>query len=295
MGFATGEGGAPPPAQPVTASVKRRAAGGTTLFWGALGAGAAGVLAWLVVDLGGPRQMVTALSSAGGISSEWVAIRQDLRQMASSRAARSPQDEQELHTLRRRVVLLEDMLTSPGAAQKTLARAPSASRAPRETAAIPIRKPQQPVVPRFAPLSDKVDLPSARQDGARIVGVTASGQAYQPASRIESQIMPMNMATAPSTAKRSRLAPEIVYGLDLGAYESIEVLKQRWNLVEGRHRDVLGDLVPRRITEFSADGRTAHRLIAAPLGDAMEVARRCASLQARSVPCKQTHGTGEPL
>jgi hypothetical protein len=110
---------------------------------------------------------------------------------------------------------------------------------------------------------------------------------------------PETVAALPATpaagAERSRLAPAIHFALDLGAYESLEVMRDRWNLIEARHRDILGDLVPRHVAEFGADGRVAHRLIVAPVAGAMAAAELCAALHARAVPCRQTVSAGEPL
>lgn len=271
-------------------------AAGTTVFngalglWGTLGAGAVGVLAWLVVDLGGPSQMASALYAAGGPPSQWAAIRQDINRLAAGRPDFAPGQNQDISALRRRIAMLEGMLTSSSSENSTTTKAPNGTMAvarigaPRTTAAIPTAKPQMPTSARFAPLDNKIDLPRK-----------PAKNATRPPTYVASRVAPEKLTPGSETAKRSRLAPITVFGLDLGAYESIEVLKRRWQLVEGRHQDILGDLVPKRITEFSADGRVAHRLIAAPLETAVEVARRCASLRARFVPCRQTLGAGEPL
>ena len=292
MGFATGADKMLPQSARAKPGADDRPAGrrppvlwGALGLWGVLGAGAVGVLAWLVVDLGGPAQMARALYSAQGPASEWAALRQDIKSLAADRARFEPvrpDQSEEVRTLKRRVAMLEGMLTGDTGNVAMAANPPIGP--PRTTASIPRQKPVVPIAERFAPLKDKVDLPRRSID-----------RATRPPTHTNTQTAPTKMALAPNSARRSRLAPSIVYGLDLGAYESIEVLKRRWNLVERRHQDILGDLAPRRITEFSADGRIAHRLIAAPLDDAMEVARRCAALQGRSVPCRQTLGAGEPL
>jgi len=256
-----------------------------------MGIGAVSVLAWLMVDLGGPSQLVSAMYSAQGQDQDWASLRQDVNRLNAATPAQTPDRNKEVATLKRRVAMLETLLaTRPDTTVRfSNSQPPGASNpplgAPRSTASIPAQENSVQVPNRFAPLRDKVNLPSSANKGST----------RPPTHRKTTNAPARKMALATNSAKRSRLAPDIVFGLDLGAYDSIEVLKKRWERVGSQHRDILGDLVPRRITEFSADGRAIHRLIAAPLADAMDVARRCASLQARSVPCRQTLGIGEPL
>jgi len=295
MGFSTGADKMLPPlpkaqtSNPDQIDGARKSGGGVMGLWGTMGIGAASVLAWLMVDLGGPVQLVSAMYSAKGQDLEWASLRQDVNRLNAERPNGANDQNQEVLTLRRRVAMLETQVAQrPAAPQNAIPPIAGTSNqpmgAPRSTASLPALNSSVQIPNRFAPLRDKVDLtPGPAKGGTR------------PPTHRTTEIKPDRMALATNSAKRSRLAPDIVFGLDLGAYDSIEVLKKRWQRVGGQHGDILGDLTPRRITEFSADGRIAHRLIAAPLADAVEVAKRCASLKARSVPCRQTLGIGEPL
>jgi len=266
----------------------RRSAGGVIGLWGTTGAVALSVLVWLVVDLGGPSQMVSAMYSVKEKPLEWASLRRDVNRLNERQINGLPGED--VLTLKRRVALLEDLLAKGAGAsarnskQKISPQPNPPMGAPRSTASISEQNSSVQIANRFAPLREDIAAPPR----------TAKGTT-RPPTHMKSQVAPERLARATNSAKRSQLAPDIVFGLDLGSYDSVEVLKKRWKRVGGLHRDVLGDLSPRRIPEFSADGRVTHRLIAAPLGDAMEVARRCASLQARSVPCRQTLGIGEPL
>jgi len=268
----------------------RKGAGGVFGLWGVLGAGAISVLVWLVVDLGGPAQFVSAMYSAQGQTVEWASLRRDIDRLNLVRPNGTPDKIQDVAALKRRVAMLEGLLTDrqDNTSRNSNDRPTGSQRpplgAPRSTATILAPPPSPGIADRFAPLRDNTNP----------AGTSAKGSA-RPPTHLNSRPEPARMALATNSAKRSSLAPDIVYGLDLGAYDSIEVLKKRWQRVGGQHGDILGDLTPRRVTVFSADGRISHRLIAAPLADAMEVARRCAALQARSVPCRQTLGIGEPL
>lgn len=294
MGFSTGADKMLPPAGRPQQTRPRPKTGsrgpGSLGFWGVMGAGAISVLAWLMVDLGGPKQMVTALYSVNAPSPDWASLRQEVRRLAAQRPAGASGQSEEVTTLKRQVALLEGMLAGRRgnlAAYSGIKPDGSPDRslgAPRTTASLPEKSSALPIAERFAPLTEKVDLPAKSVKGTT-----------RPPTHISSQVAPVKMALATNSAKRSRLAPDPVFGLDLGAYQSIEQLAQRWRLIRSNNGDVLGDLIPRRFAEFSADGRVVHRLIATPLADAVDVARRCASLQARLVPCRQIIGAGEPL
>ncbi len=295
MGFSTGADKMLPPlpttqtSNPNLASGARKGIGGVVGLWGTVGVGAASVLVWLMVDLGGPSQLVSAMYSAQGQDLEWASLRQDVNRLNAAQPYVANDQNQEILTLKRRIAMLETQVAQrPESPQNAIPPIAGNSNpplgAPRSTASPPAQNSSVQIPNRFAPLRTKVDLsPGPAKGGSR------------PPTHRTTEIKPDRMALATNSAKRSRLAPEIVFGLDLGAYDSIEVLKKRWQRVGDLHGDILGDLAPRRITEFSADGRIAHRLILGPLTDAVEVAKRCASLKARSVPCRQTLGVGEPL
>lgn len=282
VGFSTGADDRV--ALPPAGSSKSKPIGrGTTALWATMGSAAVGILVWLAADIGGGRPMMAALYESGrGGASGWSEIRLDARRIAAQLSAQDTPtgpfaEGEQVKTLKRRVAMLEDMLTGQDTASGSLAAATphTPSGAPEFTASIPYRTTQ---------FAGKIDLPRKSEDRAPTAPRASTTARLQPG--------PLSV---PEVAHRSRLAPQVVFGLDLGAYDSVTVMKQRWNLIEGHHNDVLGGLIPRRVTEYAADGRVAHRLIAGPIDDAMDVANRCAALLARSVPCRQTLGAGEPL
>lgn len=250
---------------------------GVGALWTSLGFGATAVLAWLVVDLGGPVPMVTALvepgTSQSGVALFRTEIRRALAEAGANGLVADPVQLAENAALRRRVAMLEDMLTGAGPLQDGMAIAnlPTYSR----------------------------DAGGTQFESSPRAGLPPKGDARPPTAPLRGIGPPETVAAIPLTADpaahRSQLAPEVRFGLDLGAYESIAVMKDRWNMIEGRHRDILDGLKPQRVTEYGADGRSAHRLVAGPVMDPLRVAELCAALRSRAVPCRRTISAGEPL
>lgn len=300
MGFSTGAEEPSQPTKPAKKPKKSRQYAATSVLWSSLGVGGIAILGWLAVDMGGPKQMMTALVSVGDGSQRYAyANRRNSGFPDGSGARFSASDgqdvgnQEEVLALQRRVAMLEGMLTgTPGSA--VVAQGQSNFGPPRTTASTNSGAQSNDITFQFAPLVEKSDLPMKSSDRAPTAPVDRPmviGRQFTTGTKTR----PMTTGAAPEAATRSRFATQTGYGLDLGAYSSLQQLRLGWYQLARRNPDILSDLAPRHLTEFSADGRVAYRLIAAPLSDAMDVAKRCASLKARSITCKQTQGTGEPL
>lgn len=278
MGFSTGADDRQAASAPVRTPSPRAVPAGAMALWSCLAAISVAVLVWLAYDLGGPGRAVVALKDAGAERGDVLLLRGELRralQGAPSLTASVPPaaatrpDE----ALLQRIAALETRLAEREAQLDPLASGPGSLE--QSSTASGQRRLKVGLVPKGEdrpPTSPRHALPGAGPPDTVAAVTPAPG----------------------SGAERSRLA-STDFGLDLGAYESIAVMKDRWSLLEGRHRDLLEGLQPRRITEFGADGRVAYRLVAAPVADAFRIAELCAALQARGIPCRQTVNAGEPL
>ena len=97
------------------------------------------------------------------------------------------------------------------------------------------------------------------------------------------------------TATAAPSVPRSKFGIDLGAYASLEEVARAWRAMQATEERVVGNLLP--IASIVQDGQqkmVAH-LVAGPFDNAADAAATCARLEKRLIDCKPTLFAGQPL
>lgn len=106
-------------------------------------------------------------------------------------------------------------------------------------------------------------------------------------------------ATGSGAAAVAFGAPKVVAavpssGIEIGAAESLDGLRESWATIANGNVDVLRRAAPRY--RISADGRAKpFTLIAGPFATPAEASKACASLRARGVPCRVSEFSGSVM
>ena len=278
LGFSTGvsHGRIDPAPEPEPQNTSAR----PVVLWGFLGVAAASLLGWLMVEQGGPARFADALgldqtmfTSTGPTTTlPMIAANQPSNGQLSNDQLR------EIAALRARLGRLEnDRLAA--ARRNQAARAPTAGQtgfdpgAPVQTGSLssPRVIPPRPLPPS----ATKQDAPE------------------QSSNRAPTAIVALPLPSA--GVERSRLAKPVQFGLDLGGYATLSDLTSTWARVRTGNGDLLAGLAPRQVTEFSASGARAFRLIAGPVDKIADAVQICAIFRSRGIACRQTISAGEPL
>lgn len=93
-------------------------------------------------------------------------------------------------------------------------------------------------------------------------------------------------------ANTAPVAEKKAFGLELAQSTSPEALRVNWDIISGRHVELLKGLSPRAVASSSGDN---YRLLAGPFTSAKKATQVCAKLQAEGVSCKAAAFTGEKL
>ncbi len=83
-------------------------------------------------------------------------------------------------------------------------------------------------------------------------------------------------------------------GIQIATGPSVDSLRLSWSLLSDRHADTLGKLEARAVMGAGAEGDTFD-LVAGPIRSSAEAKKVCATLEAKSVPCKVGDFKGEAL
>lgn len=85
------------------------------------------------------------------------------------------------------------------------------------------------------------------------------------------------------------------FAIQLPSFRTIPELRNAWRQIRRQAGDTVSDLEPRYYAVQNGNAGIVYRLLAGPIKNAAEAARRCARLQARNLQCKTTVFTGEPI
>lgn len=83
-------------------------------------------------------------------------------------------------------------------------------------------------------------------------------------------------------------------GIQIATGPSVDSLRLSWSLLADRHAETLKNLEARYIVGKDAEG-TTYGLVAGPMKSSSDAKRVCASLEAKSVPCKVGDFKGDTL
>jgi hypothetical protein len=105
-----------------------------------------------------------------------------------------------------------------------------------------------------------------------------------------------SQTVAPDTdAATGSTAINTQFGIDIGGALSMAALRTRWAALKAGHQTLLDGLRPIVSLQENPKGGFSLRLIAGPMANAAEAAKRCAGLGAAKVPCRPTAFDGQKL
>ncbi|MHA1523102.1 MAG: hypothetical protein ACTSY1_01705 [Alphaproteobacteria bacterium] len=260
LGFTTG---APPGQLGLPREEKpHRADARPLVLWGVLGMVSVSLLGWMVLEQGGVNRFADAL----GVENPSFLASSPGNSALNTQTGISDIELREIAALRDRLGKLERR-------RLAAAQAPDNQEPPVQTGSLPAPRLLAPSpVRQTAPKQNALKKSSGRAPTSVVVLPLANG-----------------------AVERSRLARRIQFGLDLGGYATLPDLAKKWAKVLAGNGDLLAGLAPRQVTEFSANGAKAFRLIAGPVAKIADAVQLCAIFRSRGISCRQTISAGEPL
>jgi hypothetical protein len=188
--------------------------------------------------------------------------------------------------LRDRVAALETpaksgmpVATAPAATSKTADAKPAdAKAAEKPTDTKPVAAADTVAAPKEAPATPKVinAAPAKSLETGSVAAAALGSATERPAVEF-----------GPAVVKPT---PKAV-GVQIATGPSLDSLRLSWSLLSDRHADVLKSLEAR----YTGSDQSAYELVAGPVKSASDAKRICATLQAKSVPCKPVDYDGNPL
>ncbi len=203
--------------------------------------------------------------------------------LAQTRNAMQEQNAQQ-QALLQRIAAAEDRISAPREVRadaqakllaQRVARAPQASGAAATVAATPQSTSAQPSAP--AQVADVSNL--------KVINTTPTSPITTGTVSVQPPAAASQAPPAATPVAAQPKAPAGPRGIEIGAADSLDSLRERWGDLAGRNSDALGELAPRY--KLATDGRQSpFTLVAGPFVTPADASRACTQLKARGIACR---------